>query len=445
MRPGIKTALGQGVRWAGRSAVLLLGLWALFVALQFVGALVPDSAIAAKVMRSMEAGLDPAATEVNALGWPNDRSTDCVALGTGIGQAETSLVDRALKVPRLGNCRSIETDIAQVAAGEQPEVSYYLRYWAGYASLFRPALAAWGMPGMAAVATCAFALGLLAMWSVLGRRLSVPLAAAFSLPLLIGTDALMLPGGSQVHALSMGVCFAGVAGVVLAAKRGIGRMALAAVVAGALINYFELINNAPLAWVVTAGVGGIWFLWTGAPAARVAKASAAAAVGWMLGYAGAFVERWLTAVAAAGPREALDQITQLVGIRAGLSHQSDYPTVEAQFGLATRLNIRDFFALPLGPLVFVLAVAAAAVLVVAATRRAGPGALARFAACAWTCALVPFWYEVMRNHSQMHSWFTFRAVAGGLGVILAAAVAVWCGVIGPSGFWRGGVGSRGVS
>lgn len=39
-------------------------------------------------------------------------------------------------------------------------------------------------------------------------------------------------------------------------------------------------------------------------------------------------------------------------------------------------------------------------------------------------ALVPFvWFEVLRNHSQIHAFFTFRSVAVSVGIVIVAALA----------------------
>ncbi|MDR0594834.1 MAG: hypothetical protein LBG60_16620, partial [Bifidobacteriaceae bacterium] len=209
----------------------MAGLWAVFVGLQFIGAAVPDRVIAQQIIDS--AGREGAAQITtgrdNLLGHRDDRSTDCVAFGTGLAPADLSLAERALEVPRLGNCRSIEADLAAVAVGDEVAVNYYLRYWAGYAVVFRPALALGGVPGMVAVGIAGLVTGLFALWTALSRRLAPAVAAAFTLPVLLGSDALMTAAGSSVHALSLGVAFAGTAAVCLAGRRGLGWMTLAAV------------------------------------------------------------------------------------------------------------------------------------------------------------------------------------------------------------------------
>ena len=36
-------------------------------------------------------------------------------------------------------------------------------------------------------------------------------------------------------------------------------------------------------------------------------------------------------------------------------------------------------------------------------------------------ALIPFvWFEVLRNHTQIHAWFAYRPVATSIGIVLAA-------------------------
>jgi hypothetical protein len=38
-------------------------------------------------------------------------------------------------------------------------------------------------------------------------------------------------------------------------------------------------------------------------------------------------------------------------------------------------------------------------------------------------ALIPFvWFEVMSNHRQIHTWFTYRPVASSIGILMSAAL-----------------------
>ncbi|MDR1441328.1 MAG: hypothetical protein LBJ02_02910 [Bifidobacteriaceae bacterium] len=406
----------------------MIGLWAVFLALQLAGALVPDKAVAQGVVKSLDAGLELTEPAEKLLGGPYDRTTDCVAIGTGMAWESVSLWDRVAKVPRIGNCRGMEERLRALSEDHLEGIddrAYYLRYWGGYTSVFRPALALWGPAGMAAVAGAALAVGLLAMWFALGRALTPLGAAAFTLPVLISTDALVLPAGSQVHALALGIAFLGLAAVSLSVRRGLGAMTLAAVGSGAVLNYFDLINVAPLAWVLTGATGGLVALYQQGRTGRVAKATALASAGWMAGYAGAFVERWITAALAAGPRAVWKQVVELVGIRSGLSGQEAYSTVKRDLGLPTWLNLRAFFDLPLGWLVAVATLVAVVAFLALAVRRRGLAALGRYGAFVWVGLLAPFWFEVMSNHSQIHAWFTFRAVAGSLAAALAGAVVLW--------------------
>ena len=36
--------------------------------------------------------------------------------------------------------------------------------------------------------------------------------------------------------------------------------------------------------------------------------------------------------------------------------------------------------------------------------------------------MVPAWYEVLSNHSQVHAFFTYRSVPAAVGVVVAASV-----------------------
>lgn len=424
----------QGVRWIAGArllrdvAVLLLALWAVFIGLQLIGAAVPDRVIAQQLEQSIDEGLYERSYPPTGLGGRHDAYTDCVVVGTGLGDASLSVLDRALLMPRIGSCTNGGVEqIRAIAAGEEVSHVYYLRYWAGYAPLVRPALALGGMAAVNAVALVALVASLVAAWAVVSRRAGLLLAAVLIGPVLVTTDALVTPGGAAEHALSLATAFGGVALVAWASLRGLRWMTLAAVVAGAVFNYVDLLNNPNLAWTLTAAVGPAILVVRGASARRVAAAALAATGGWLVGFGGAFAERWVTAIAAAGPTEALRQILDNISVRSGLANQDADGAVREGLGQATLANLRTFAQLPLAVPMSIVALLLAAVLLVLAVRRSGAHRLGGAVVVAMIALVVPFWYEVMTNHSQVHAFFTYRAVPAALGVLLAAAAAAFLG------------------
>ncbi|GGH37569.1 hypothetical protein [Microbacterium album] len=410
------------VRLARDTAILLGVLWVAFIALQWAGAAVPDRAIAQQLTASIEQGLYERSYPPNGVGGKHDAYTDCVVAGTGLGEESMSAWERGLLVPRISSCTNGGVEqIRALARGEDVEHHLYLRYWAGYTVLFRPALALGGMAAMNAVSLFALACALFAMWWVLSRRTSPLVAAALTLPLLGTSDVLVTPGGSAEHALSLATAFAGVALAAWASTRGLPALFLAAVAAGAVFNFFDLLNNPNLAWVLTAAAGPLCVAFRGGTPRRMALAALSGAAGWMIGFAAAFVQRWTTAALAAGPDAALKQVVENVAVRSGLADRPD-DTVVRGLGQGTWANLAYYADMPLARVAAVAVVVAIIALLFVAARRSGARAIWMFATAALPAAVVPLWYEVMTNHSQIHSFFMYRAVPAAIGVVLAAAI-----------------------
>ena len=101
------------------------------------------------------------------------------------------------------------------------------------------------------------------------------------------------------------------------------------------------------------------------------------------------------------------------------------------FGSALRANLTVWTESRLVQLLLAATVAALGYLVVRSWRQGTlrPRPLIMFG---FVAMCVPVWFEVLSNHSQIHSWFTFRSLAVGLstgivGVIQATRrdVVVW--------------------
>lgn len=416
--------LRSALRPIRNAVILLLVLWVAFIGAQLIGAAVPDRPIAQQLQQSIADGLYERSYPPNGVGGQHDAYTDCVAAGTGLGEEAMSVWERALMMPRIASCTNGGVEaINAIAAGEDPAHQLYLRYWAGYAAVFRPALAVGGMAAMNAVALSALALGLFAMWTALSRRTSPLIAAALSLPLLLTSDVLATPGGSSEHALSLGVAFGGVAAVAWASSRGLAMIFLTSVGAGAVFNFFDLLNNPNLAWTLAAAAGALCLAARGASASSVAASAGVAAAGWMTGFAAAFIERWITAILAAGPDAALEQVVENVANRSGLGDQSGQP-VETGFGHGSWANVMFYADMPLSRIGTALVLLFTVVCLALAIRGAGRTAALTFLAAASPSLVVPLWYEVMSNHSQIHAFFMYRAIPAAAGVVLAAAVTV---------------------
>lgn len=364
------------------------------------------------------------ASDVIPFAGVSDSYTECVALTLGISadpQDDAGPLYRALASPHLGTCSTAFPSIAALAGGTTAGDGFtYSRYWNGSAVVSRPMLALGGVGAVrltvAALLLAAIALAAIAFQRRSSAWLLVPLFA----PLLLSTNLLTQTLDSYPHVLSFSVaCFGVAAGAVL------GRMPAPAIIIGGVVvggvfNFVDFLLNPPMAWALFA------FSVVASRAAssdRRASASLAAlgasAAGWIMGYAGSWIARWVIAVAAFGDR-ALQEILSVVALRL----QGDYADlVTPGLGQPTSKNLAFWWTtIPLTRVVVVASALAMIVALILLCARRDKRGLVLAAIAASPILLVFVWYELLSNHSQIHTWFTYRSLPAALGI---ATAAVW--------------------
>ncbi len=425
--------------------LLLVGLQALFFFLNLAAATVPEQRIAQMLVEDIHSGAYPDTnSRLNGVGGRFDLFTDCVVAGTGIGNAGLGPLERSLLMPRITPCVGGEEIIPLIARGEYITTSSYLRYWAGYTFITKPALALAGMDGMRIVGALVLSGGLAAVLLVGTRRLGIWCSALLVLPLLASADLAVVASGSALHSMMLGVAFAGAALVLSATARSGLAVMLASLAAGSIYCFMDLLSNPPLAWLFAtalATAGG--FVAAGVP--RALKLGMIAAVAWISGFALTWLVRWLLAALAFGVDVVLDE----VGKKALERMSGEHKQVSSDFGAGTIRNLQTWSDMPLATSVAIFGAAALIVLLVLTVRAQGLKAVGAWALLVAPVLIVPLWYEALSNHSQVHTFFTYRAVPAAVGWALAsAALMVTGGQVGRhvtrSGARRGDPGTNSV-
>ncbi len=400
---------------------LLLGLQILFLGLNFAGALVPEQRIAQMLTKDLKTGAYPDTNRrANGVGGRFDLFTDCVVAGTGIGRPDLGPLERSLLMPRITPCVGGEKVIPLIADGTYSTTSSYLRYWGGYTVITKPALAYGGMDAMRMVSGLILWGGLAALLVVAVRRLGGWCAALLVIPLIASSDLTVLPSGSAMHSLAMGVAMGGAGLVLWATERSGSTVALTALAAGSAYCFVDLLSNPPVAWLLAtsmAAAGG--FATVGL--ARAVRLGLLAALSWLAGFALTWIARWVCGALAFGPAAVVEQVTGKIAERVS----GENAEVSTALGAGVLANLRTWAQLPLAIPVAVLGAVAILVFLVIAARAQGIAAVVRWAVLALPAAIVPVWYGVLSNHSQIHAFFTYRAVpvAVGWGIAAAALVA----------------------
>lgn len=405
-----------------RVAATAAGLVAVLATLLVLAEAVPDGAVVRQLDQALDRGQFGQELVPDAFGGLHDGFTECVVLGFGLGAPPEpmGLVARAAWAPRIGSCEDGVEQVRALAAGEEVAAGPYYRYWNGYAPLTRPTLALVGVTGLRVVAGIVLAAAGLFAAIAVGRRLGTMATVALAGPLLLASNVLATPAGSLTHALSLAAAFVGTGLVAVGADRGgAAGAAVAAASGAALFVYVDLLTTPALPWAWAAFVAAAVPAVRGASPGRVARSGLAAGLAWPAAWALTWATRWLLAAAVHGT-EVLTSIGQVSRFRVS----GEAAGVQDAVGAALRANLGWWWDRHATARV-VLALAVVAVLtslVVAARRDRGGARVGLAVLLAAPALVVPVWYELLSNHSQLHAFFTYRGVPAAVGVAVAACV-----------------------
>jgi hypothetical protein len=331
---------------------------------------------------------------------PDD--VECVAEGIGLEPGASS-VRRAIAAARpmskvAGTACSALYD---AATANDAAIFWYPfdRYWHGYRVIMDPLTAwfSWRTAQYIGLALLAAALIYFA-WASAGL-IGWVATTALLFPTLVLTDLRSL--WTQPYAVPAAcLIFAGAGW--FAGRIGKDRdLLIAAAVLGSIFNFLDFLINPPwqpmlLAFFMLAAGRGI-------------RSVAAVLVCWFLGYALTWASKWGIAVAYGGDWDYIWQ-TILYRIDGSFEQRVDHRL------FASSLKVINVFAGAADR--WWTVVLLIPLLIVVAPR---PD-LRRWALLA-SPALFPFvWFEVLRNHTQIHAWFAYRPIATSIGIVLAAWV-----------------------
>ena len=411
--------MSSTVRFLAKALAGLVALQVVFLALLVAAQAVPNQPIIdhlAQAVRSGDYGVD---YTPDGVGGTADRFTECVLLGYGVSSPDDprSVWDRASGGPRLSSCDAGVGEIQQLAAGQTFTTPLnYFRYWSGYSVLTRPVLALTTVAGLRLVVTGVFALAALAAFLAVSRRAGRAAAFALLVPIAATTNALAMPDRAFSHGIALAAVAAGVAVTAVAASGGWRRAVLGTGFAAGLFCYLDLLTVPPMSWALCAAVAGAVThrrLGSWAQTLRTVLATGAA---WPLAFAFTWVSRWVVAALVQGP-SVFSKVQEVSAVRINGGD------VSQAFGAGVVENW-DYWVDTSATAVPVLVAAAVVVLVLLLLtfRRHGGGGLLAAAVLAAPALVVPAWYCVLSNHSQVHSFFTYRSLPAAVGVVVMAAV-----------------------
>ena len=410
--------MSRGVRIALAGAAFTILAPLVGLVLMVVADNVPDRMVMEHLFdATVDGSLDAGDYGSGLAGRRVDHFTECIAITVGVGDpAGVNSLESAIVTPTLGKCSEAVPKIVAWAQGDGLTRGYdYYRYWHGHAIVLRPLIAVIGVAGTRMLALFALlgAVGALALR--FARRFGRLSAALLVGPVIASTDFVDLPR-TLPHALSIGVMLV-TAIVLLERAPSTHPMALGAgAVAGAGFVYVDILLNPPAAWALC--VAAVGFALAGRSSTiETAGRMAMVGSGWIIGYAWMWMSKWLLAAWVLGADTVRSSITEQIDQRV----DGDQAGVDHALFAGVRANLREWWALPLAP-VTLIAVLLAVAWAVRTRRLAGGDGLASVDRLLLSVpALIPIvWFELLRNHSQVHALFTYRSIAVALGIAAAA-------------------------
>ena len=400
--------------------MVLVAVQLLFFALLVAAQWVPDRPIVTHLNEAVEDGIYGPNGKPDNMGSTSTSFDECVAVGTGLGRPELDPFERAARMPRIGNCATGPEDLARLAAGERPDnVSEYFRYWAGWTVLSRPTLALWGIDALRRVAGALLVVAGAGLLITVGRRTTKVYALALVTPLLLASNVLATPSTSLNQAITLSAAFLSPILVALWSARGGNRLVIGAAIGAAVYNYVDLMLVPAIPWMLCTAVAvAIAFVRTGMLRSAFERGAAVAIV-WPLAFAFTWASRWVIAIVLLGWDHAMSVIRDKIEFRLG----GESGSVRPGFGPSTQTNL-EYWLTEISTAWAVLLIAVVVVLgaLVVAYRRFGPSRLALFALLALPACFAPLWYELVRNHSQIHPGKAHVSIPVAVGVVVGAAL-----------------------
>ena len=320
----------------------------------------------------------------------------------------------------VGPCGEVEKLAAGVDTGDRTD---YARYWHGYRAYLWPMLSVFTLGETRFVNAVLLFAATLAFFLSLRRAIGATAAGVFFIVLMSLTDIWRM-WNITTHALAMTLILAGTAlfARLYPRRRNLTEAIVAAALFGAVFNYIDFLVNPPLMPMLFAFIVVATELARPIPLTRHTVVPALIAGGftalaWFGGYGLTWATEWMLAVwmSPDAQQQGLSIIKQITLRLYGVEADSVVP----MYPLVPTLTMILQAFISVGSVV-VAALAAALALVLRAHWQAFDGR--RFLLLSSPTLVSMAWFEILNNHTQTHSHFTYRSESAAIAIVFTAAI-----------------------
>lgn len=400
------------LRKTAGTVLLLTGLAVGGFALLLAGSMVPDDWVLDELSGAFDDGVLGEKRPTSATGIAVPTEIDCTTLSYGsTSPAWVGLFKETAGAYTFTGCQALREQLERREAGLGFDPARkYMRYWHGSA-VFAPAIVATGgVTGLRAVTQVV----VLASFAVVGlfvSRTSGPKSAvAFLLPVFL-TIPVETVSRSMPHGFSTSAALLGA--VVVASKAGRGaslsHLWYFAVAAGAVFVYFDPLTAVPGFCALCMVLAGLAKTARGASKSEALQVISTVGAGWGAGYAGMWIAKWCIACIFFGFDRVWNNVYGQINFRLDGEHKK----VVQGFGQASKANLETFLSRPFATTILLVGLLVAAAML----RRSTIDQVLTRVVLGVPLSLIPFWLEVLSNHSQIHTHFAYRSIAVGVGLL----------------------------
>lgn len=338
-----------------------------------------------------------------------DNYTDMLMLQICEYNGNENLLNKSMLNPRnyYEGKEYVETLKEQLKETEPDEVSYYARYWHGYVVVLKPLLLLFDVPTIRLINTIIQFVLMAYVLIMLYDKLGMNIAFSFVMALLV-----LNPITISLSFLFSICYYVMMIFVLIILKKNDwlkinNRYLYAFLICGCAVAYFDFLTY-PMTTLGIPLVLAVLMNWNGFACGKLSdgvKKVVGMTLMWMFGYFGMWASKWVVASIVTGQNIVLNGLSA-----AGSRLSREVGWLEVNSLNSILKQIQPLVNTPY-ILLFVIATVICVVKCIKCQKQVNKSNKNLFIIMGIVILEPIIWYVVLRNHSIVHSWFTYRSLS----------------------------------